>query len=77
MSKKTKRDVIIDALVNENGCVEIDCKSSKYRQFERPGIDDSYLFVGRNGAVRVGRVATKSQSLTNTKWVKEILLKKW
>ena len=77
MAKKTKRDIIIDALIDDNGCIEVECRSGKYRQFKRPEVDDSFIFVGRNGAVRVGRVATKSTSITNTKWVKEILLEKW
>lgn len=77
MAKKTKRDIIIEALVEKQGCIEMECKSGKYRQFNRPGIEDSYIFVGRSGAVRVGRIATKSQSITNSKWVKEHLLEKW
>ena len=73
MAKLTKRDKIVAALL-ERGCEEMDCRSGKYRQFNRPEVEGSYLFVGKKGAVRVGRVATKSLSITNSKWVQKILL---
>lgn len=36
---------------------------SRYRQFNRPGLDP--YFVGSNGAVRFGRSASASQSITD------------
>jgi hypothetical protein len=74
---KTKRETIINSLVDNYDCVEVPSKSGKYRQFKRAGVEDSYIFVGKSGAVRVGRIASKSQSITRSKWVVEHLLENW
>ena len=76
MAKKGKRDTIIEALL-ERGLVEVPSRS-KYRQFKAPeSNEESYIFVGQNGAVRTGRIASKSRSITRSKWVQEFLLEKW
>ena len=60
--KKTKTDKIVEILLAK-GCKEIESKSRKYRKFERPEKTD-YYFVGKNGALRVGKNIGDSVSLT-------------
>jgi len=59
---KLKSEKIIKYLI-EKGCVEVKSRS-KYRQFKRPGRDDFY-FVGKNGALRAGKNASNSVSLSH------------
>ena len=59
--KKTKANKVIEMLLAK-GCKEVKGRS-KYRTFERPDGTDFY-FVGRNGALRAGKSASKSVSLT-------------
>ena len=61
MKKLKKSEKVINLLL-EKGCKEIKSKS-KYKQFTRPGRNDFY-FVGRAGALRTGKTASKSTSLT-------------
>lgn len=56
-----KSEKVINLLL-EKGCKEIVSKS-KYRQFTRPGRDDFY-FVGKAGALRAGKIASNTISLT-------------
>ena len=73
---KTKRDTIIEALLAQ-GFTEIQSRS-KYRTFQYPDSSrDDKVFVGKAGAVRFGRVASKSVSLSHTAWVNENLLANW
>ena len=65
-----KRERIVKFLL-EKGCIEVVCRSKKYRQFLRPGRSD-YYFVGRNGALRAGKNISESISLTYTSIVKNI-----
>jgi len=67
---KTKEEKIIEGLL-ERECKEIPCKSRKYRQFLRQGLKDatgqemeSFYFVGRNGALRVGKNISNSFSIS-------------
>ena len=53
---------IIEHLL-QKGCKEIPCKSKKYRRFTRPDRNDFY-FVGKAGALRAGKIVSKSISLT-------------
>ena len=60
---KLKSEKIIKLLIEEKGCIEVKSRS-KYRQFKRPGRDDFY-FVGKNGALRAGKNASNSISLSH------------
>lgn len=62
MPKQTKAEKIIQELLKW-GCKEVASKSRKYRQFKRPNFDN-YYFVGRHGALRVGKTVSNSVSLT-------------
>ena len=59
---KTKNEKIVEWLISK-GCKEIKSKS-KYRQFTRPQ-DIEYYFVGRNGALRAGKTASDSVSISH------------
>jgi len=66
----TKTEKIINELIRR-GCTEIiPSKSSKYRQFKPKDSemsfcnDGRFYWVGRNGAVRVGKNSSDSISIT-------------
>lgn len=61
--KKTLADKVIDFLI-EKGMKEVPSKSRKYRTFSPPNRDDFY-FVGKKGAVRVGKTSSKSFSISD------------
>jgi len=61
---KTLTDRIVRFLTEGLHCVEIRSKS-KYRQFSRSIDPLSYYFIGKAGAVRAGKNASNSISLTN------------
>ena len=67
--KKTRADNIVEWLVSK-GCKEIKSRS-KYRQFSIPD-RTSFYFVGKNGALRAGKNASESVSLTHT--LKKVLV---
>ena len=71
MAKITKTQKIINGLVDK-GHEEVPCKSSKYRQFTVPFKPDTFIFVGKRCAVRVGTCASKSYSVTHSKFVKSL-----
>jgi hypothetical protein len=61
---KTIRDQIADWLI-EQGHVEVQSNSRKYRKFEsasRPGV---YWWLGKMGGLRYGRTSTGSVSRTS------------
>ena len=72
MAKKTKTQKLIESL-EKMGCKEVKGKS-KYRQFTIPGRDNEFYFVGSRAALRVGRIASKSFSISHR--VNDII-KKW
>ena len=59
-----KAEKIIKWLEEERGCIELKSKSGKYRQFKRLDSTDFY-FVGKNGALRAGKSASNSVSLSD------------
>lgn len=63
---QTKRDKIIERLLAA-GCKEVESRSRKYRTFTRNSHQDlfPYWFVGKNGALRTGKNATDSVSVTH------------
>lgn len=61
----TQTERIVNTL-KSNGFSEVDCRSGKYRQFRIPGLNLSF-FVGKRGALRYGRIATKSKAI-NKEW---------
>jgi len=64
MSHTTKADQIIAALKQwKPGIIEIESRSSKYRVFVNSATPEQYYFVGKKGALRKGRCASKSYSL--------------
>ena len=64
MKKKLIREKVIDYLT-EKGLVEIESKSGKYRTFmKKNDINAYHYFVGKKGAVRVGKCSSKSISIT-------------
>lgn len=64
MKKETKQERIIKYLI-EKGCVEIESKSYKYRTLKRPDKENWLFFVGKNGAVRTGKISSASVSITD------------
>lgn len=63
MAKKTQSELIIETLLKD-GSREVTAKSKKYRQFTYPNDPSKFYFVGKNGAVRVGKNTTDSVSIT-------------
>ena len=68
----TKTEKIVQGLVYK-GHQEVPCRSGKYRQFTIPMKPDTFIFVGKRAAVRVGTCASKSYSVTGSKFVKSLL----
>lgn len=62
MAKLTRAEKLV-ALLTDRGCKIVEGRS-KYIQLSRPERDDFY-FIGRNGALRAGRSASSSVSLTD------------
>ena len=60
---KTKKDSLIITLI-KGGCVEVESRS-KYQQFTVPNKEGVFYFIGKAGALRIGKVASKSRSLTH------------
>ncbi|MFA5025655.1 MAG: hypothetical protein WC503_04070 [Candidatus Shapirobacteria bacterium] len=60
---KTLTDRVIRYLIEGRELQEVASKS-KYRQFTGPNIDTNY-FAGKAGAVRTGKCASNSKSLTD------------
>jgi hypothetical protein len=60
------------AALETAGYKEIDTRSSKYKAFEKPGISQR-LFVGKSGALRIGRSSSQSRSLTGTTYYRMLL----
>ena len=66
MAKQTKRDKVI-ALIVENGAVEVESRSRKYRTFTRTKGPSGcpFWFVGRKGALRTGKCSSGSYSVSS------------
>ena len=66
MAKQTQQDKIVKWFLSI-GFTEMECRSGKYRQFKSKGNwpDKYFYFVGRKGAVRAGKCASKSFSITD------------
>jgi hypothetical protein len=60
----SKTETLIEAL-KKLGCQELPGGSRKYRKFTKPGGREGFYFVGRAGALRVGRIASRSSSFSN------------
>ena len=56
------------------GGEEIESRSGKYRTFKRPDTDNLF-FVGKAGALRSGKCATKSFDISRSRVVQELLAK--
>lgn len=54
------------------GWTEVQNPRSHYREFARPGTDRR-MFVGKAGALRIGRCASQSSSAQYTSLYKELL----
>ena len=63
MKKLSKAETIIKYLIENEGAEEVSSNSRRYRKFTRPGTNRFY-YVGKMGAIRSGRTATDSISLT-------------
>ena len=61
---KTLTDRVVRYLVEGRDMAEINSRS-KYRQFVQHGNNPNYYFVGKAGAVRAGKSASDSVSLTD------------
>ncbi len=59
---KTQQEKVIEYLTKK-GFVELKSRSGKYRRFSSSH-EGQYYFIGRKGAVRVGRCASNSFSIT-------------
>ena len=57
----TNQETIIMALI-DRGCKEVQSTSRKYRQFIAP--NGKNYWVGKQGAVRIGKCISKSTSIT-------------
>jgi hypothetical protein len=64
MPKKTLAQRVIRYLEDRGSKREMG--RSHYIQLSRPGNPDSHYFVGKNGAVRVGRCASETFSVTES-----------
>ena len=66
MAKQTQQEKIIKWFLSI-GFAEMECRSGKYRQFKSASNwpDKYFYFVGRKGAVRAGKRASKSFSITD------------
>jgi hypothetical protein len=60
---KLKRDKVIEFLKGR-GCEELPRISKKYQKFSYPGRDDQFYFVGKAGALRVGKNQSSSFSVS-------------
>jgi hypothetical protein len=60
---KTLTDSVVRYLEERLDMKEVECRSGKYRQFEKDGSDP--FFVGTKGAVRTGKCASKSISVSH------------
>lgn len=58
--------------IKRRGYIEISSRSRKYREFRKEGAPLGY-FVGKCGALRRGRIASKTVSLTGTSFYKGLL----
>lgn len=56
----TRQEIICQNLI-QKGLKEVKGRTSKYRVFDRK--DGQFYFVGKNGALRVGRNVSESISL--------------
>lgn len=60
----TKKSDKVIALITKRGAREVKSTSSKYRKFTVPNRPDTFYWVGKNGALRVGKTVSDSLSLT-------------
>jgi len=59
---KTKREQLVNALIS-NGAVEVESRTRKYLTFQFPNGRLLY-FVGKSGALRCGKCASQSFSVS-------------
>lgn len=64
MPKETKSQKI-SRMLQDNGSIIQPSTSNKYTKLSIPNKPDYFYFVGKNGALRVGKIASKSISLTH------------
>lgn len=68
--KNTIAHKVIEFLKARYGCTEVPSRAGKYVTLEIPNRESlnenekRFYFIGRNGAVRVGKCASKSYSIT-------------
>lgn len=60
----TKAEQVIKYLMGK-GAREVTSNSRKYRKFSYPGRGDKFYFVGKAGALRVGRTVGESVSVSH------------
>jgi hypothetical protein len=72
MAKLTNAQKMVENLL-KLGCKEVPCRSGKYRQFTRFDKEGEFFFVGVKGALRAGKVATKSITLSHTNFAKKLV----
>ena len=63
MAKQTQQDKIVKWFLSI-GFTEMECRSGKYRQL-KSAQPKYFYFIGRKGAVRAGKCASKSFSITD------------
>jgi len=61
--KTTAQDRIVNYLATKNNFKEVPSRSRKYRCLADPNTDRLY-WVGKHGAVRVGKIVSDSVSIT-------------
>ena len=64
MPKQTQQERIVDALISQGYRRVVNARSSKYITLENTD-PDRKLFIGKAGAIRMGKNATDSISVTD------------
>lgn len=60
------KEIIIEKL-KERGMKELPSNSRKYKKFTHP-LSDRFYWVGKSGALRVGRTIGESYSISSAFW---------
>ena len=63
MARKTIRDRLIDALIAKGSSIVENARTRRYTVLTRYDGRPGYLYVGRSGALRVGRTVSESRGI--------------
>lgn len=68
----SNQELLVEYLTQICGAREVKSRSRKYRQFKSRKHPGKFYFLGRNGAVRLGKSVSSSVSLTAFVNIKKI-----